>query len=59
MSKRNFQSEYEFQPGDVLRLHIGAFFGVSDLQLRFKSKARLLIEADEEPIDLLKGEGGQ
>jgi len=43
--------------GDTLSIHTGHFFGTYDYKVRANGKMKVTIEFEEEPTDLLEGEG--
>jgi hypothetical protein len=51
--------EREYGTGDVIHIHEGRFFGVSDMRVRCTSKARLIIIFDKKPTDLIDPETGE
>lgn len=45
---------FELGEGEVVRMHIGTFFGIYDLNILTKSKGKIILAFDEEPIDLIE-----
>jgi len=44
---------FELRKGEVVRMHIGTFFGIYDLNIRTISAGKIIPVFDEEPVDLI------
>lgn len=50
------KQEFMVENNGVVRMHIGEFFGVYDLNIRANSPIKITLEYDKEPTDLIECE---